>query len=74
MPAYSYTAFDAEGKKLSGNVSAISERDARRLIKDLNLIPLDVSDHFPSKAAFFELKKNHWCLRQDKWQLYWDRR
>ena len=42
MPAYNYTAFDAHGKKLSGHVSALSERDARRLIKELNLVPLEI--------------------------------
>ena len=57
MPAYSYTAFDTEGKKLSGDVSAISERDARRLIKDLNLIPLDVSVSFSIKSGILRVKK-----------------
>ena len=62
MPAYSYTAFDAEGKKLSGNVSAISERDARRLIKDLNLIPLDVSVSFSIKSGILRVKKKSLVL------------
>ena len=62
MPAYSYTAFDAEGKKLSGNVSAISERDARRLIKDLNLIPLDVSVSFSINSGILQVKKKSLVL------------
>jgi len=62
MPAYSYTAFDAEGKKLSGNVSAISERDARRLIKDLNLIPLDVSVSFSINSGILRVKKKSLVL------------
>ena len=62
MPVYSYTAFDAEGKKLSGNVSAISERDARRLIKDLNLIPLDVSVSFSIKSGILRVKKKSLVL------------
>jgi len=62
MPAYSYTAFDADGKKLSGNVSAISERDARRLIKDLNLIPLDVSVSFSIKSSILRVKKKSLVL------------
>ena len=62
MPAYSYTAFDAEGKKLSGNVSALSERDARRLIKDLNLIPLDVSVSFSINSGILRVKKKSLVL------------
>ena len=43
MPAYNYTAFDHIGKKQDGFISASSEREARKLIKELNLIPMDVS-------------------------------
>ncbi|MDA9045368.1 type II secretion system F family protein [Gammaproteobacteria bacterium] len=43
MAAYSYTAFDNNGLKKKGYISANSEREARKLIKDLNLIPLKVS-------------------------------
>ena len=42
MAAYSYTAFDNKGLKKKGYISANSEREARKLIKDLNLIPLEV--------------------------------
>ena len=37
MPAYSYTAFNNSGKKEKGFLTASSERDARRAIKELNL-------------------------------------
>ena len=42
MAAYSYTAFDNKGLKKKGYISANSEREARKLIKDLNLTPLEV--------------------------------
>ena len=42
MPAYSYIAFDIKGAKKRGHVSAQSEREARKLVKDLNLTPLEV--------------------------------
>lgn len=42
MPAYSYTALDNIGSKKKGVLSAQSEREARRFIKDLNLTPVDV--------------------------------
>ena len=41
MAAYSYSAFDANVKK-KGYLSAQSEREARKLIKELNLTPLEV--------------------------------
>ena len=37
MPAYSYTAFNNSGKKEKGFLTASSEREARRAIKELNL-------------------------------------
>ena len=42
MPAYSYSALDTNGQKKRGLLSAVSERDARKLIKELNLTPLNV--------------------------------
>jgi type II secretory pathway component PulF len=42
MPAYSYSALDINGLKKKGHLSAQSEREARRLIKELNLTPLNV--------------------------------
>ena len=44
MPAYSYTAINKAGTKKKGIISAISEREARKLVKDLNLTPLKLSE------------------------------
>lgn len=44
MPAYSYTALDISGVKKKGVLSAQSERDARKLIKELNLTPMIVQE------------------------------
>ena len=44
MPAYSYTAINLEGMKKKGILSAESEREARKLVKDLKLTPLKVSE------------------------------
>ena len=44
MPAYSYVALNRNGSKKKGIVSAESEREARRLIKDLKLTPLKVTE------------------------------
>ena len=42
MPAFNYIAFDSIGKKKDGFINAASEREARRLIKNLNLTPIKV--------------------------------
>ena len=44
MPAYSYTAINKAGTKKKGIISAISEREARKLVKNLNLTPLKISE------------------------------
>ena len=44
MPAYSYTAITDTGIKKKGILSADSEREARRLVKDLQLTPLKVHE------------------------------
>ena len=44
MPAYSYSALDISGIKKKGVLSAQSERDARKLIKYLNLTPITVKE------------------------------
>ena len=44
MPAYSYTAINQEGTKKKGILSAESEREARKLVKDLKLTPLKDSE------------------------------
>ena len=42
MPAFNFIAFDSLGKKKDGFINAASEREARRLIKNLNLTPIEV--------------------------------
>ena len=44
MPAYSYIAINQNGTKKKGILSAESEREARKLVKDLKLTPLKVSE------------------------------
>ena len=44
MPAFSYTAINQDGTKKKGILSAESEREARKLVKDLKLTPLKVSE------------------------------
>ena len=44
MSAYSYTALDITGIKKKGVLSAQSEREARKLIKGLNLTPISVQE------------------------------
>ena len=44
MPAYSYTAINQDGAKKNGRLSAESEREASKLVKDLILTPLKVSE------------------------------
>ena len=42
MPAYNYTAINDLGIKKKGILSADSERDARRQVKDLQLTPIKI--------------------------------
>ena len=44
MPAYNYTAINNLGIKKKGILSADSERDARRQVKDLHLTPIKISE------------------------------
>ena len=43
MSTFNYTALDNQGKKKKGVLSAQSEREARKYIKDLNLTPITVT-------------------------------
>ena len=43
MSTFNYTALDSLGKKKKGVLSAQSEREARKYIKDLNLTPITVT-------------------------------
>ena len=44
MPAFDYSAYNVSGKLVSGVISAESERQARRLLKDKKLIPSALSE------------------------------
>ena len=44
MPAFSYTAINEAGIKKKGILSANSEKEARRLVKDLQLTPLKITE------------------------------
>ena len=43
MPNYKYTALNNNGSKKIGILSASSEREARKFIKELKLTPINVS-------------------------------
>ena len=43
MPAFDYSAYNVSGKLVSGVISADSERQARRLLKDKKLLPSELS-------------------------------
>ena len=43
MTAYDYLAYNVTGKQVSGIIEADSDRQARRMLKDKKLLPLDVS-------------------------------
>ena len=57
MPTYSYTAVNNNGSKKKGILSAASEREARKFIKDLQLTPINVS-LLKNKSSFRTKIKN----------------
>ena len=57
MPTYSYTAINNNGSKKKGILSASSEREARKFIKDLQLTPISVS-LTTTKSSFKSKIKN----------------
>ena len=57
MPAYSYVALSNNGSKKKGIISAESEREARRLVKDLKLTPLKVIESPVAILCDFNLMK-----------------
>ena len=44
MPAFDYSAYNRDGKLVDGLISADSERHARRLLKDKNLLPATLAE------------------------------
>ena len=44
MPAFDYSAYNSSGKLVEGLISADSERQARRLLKDKNLLPASLKE------------------------------
>jgi len=44
MPVFDYSAYNSAGKLVDGVVTAESERHARRLLKDKNLLPSTVAE------------------------------
>ena len=60
MPSYSYTAINDAGIKKKGILSADSEREARKLVKDLKLTPLKISEskNFIVKQSLLEFFYN----------------
>ena len=44
MPAYDYSAYNTAGKQVSGIIEAETDRQARRLLKDRQLLPLSISE------------------------------
>jgi len=57
MPTYSYTAINKKRSKKKGILSAASEREARKFIKDLQLNPINISLS-TSKSSFKSKIKN----------------
>ena len=57
MPTYSYTAINNKGSKKKGILTAASEREARKFIKDLQLTPINISLS-TSKSSFKSKIKN----------------
>ena len=47
MPFFEYTAFDANGRKKQGQIEADSERSARQLLRDQQLLPSEISSTEP---------------------------
>jgi general secretion pathway protein F len=55
MPAFDYSAYDSAGKLVDGVVSADSERHARRLLKEKNLLPAKLAEVSKSTKQGFRI-------------------
>lgn len=51
MPAFDYRAMDLAGKKVRGSLSAESERQVRRQLREMNLIPERISQVQSAKTS-----------------------
>ncbi|MDC0570253.1 type II secretion system F family protein [bacterium] len=58
MSTFNYTALDKLGKKKKGVLSAQSEREARKFIKDLNLTPITVTQSEGIRGIKSKVKNN----------------
>ena len=56
MSTFNYTALDNLGKKKKGVLSAQSEREARKFIKDLNLTPITVTQSESTRGIKSKVK------------------
>ena len=68
MPAYSYTALNEAGIKKKGILSADSEREARKLVKDLKLTPIKVSVSKDLSKALKIKEKDVIVMTNVRWQ------
>ena len=66
MSSYKYFALDPAGKKTSGIIDAQSEREARQIVKTMNLTPLKVhlTNNKKSKSAKINYKNLLFATRQ----------
>ncbi|MDC1241500.1 type II secretion system F family protein [Gammaproteobacteria bacterium] len=56
MSTFNYLALDNAGKKKKGVLSAQSEREARKFIKELNLTPINVTESYGLKGIKSKVK------------------
>ena len=56
MSTFNYVALDNAGKKKKGVLSAQSEREARKFIKELNLTPINVTESYGLKGIKSKVK------------------
>lgn len=67
MPAFDYSAYNVSGKLVSGVISADSERQARRLLKDKKLLPSALSE--VGEKAYHKSSKSGRKARVDNLDL-----